>query len=186
MEQIKAFLASFYQLDGAGRVVLAPSGTDCALAATALMGMTSARLTTLLPGVEETGSGVPLATCGRHFASRTARGQAVHKGTLLEALPPMRSMSPCRCVAVVGHGYLMMRCLRTAHTRLPVPCRMGGVFCCMCCMSPKPGSLSCLPAKCRLCVRCTRQGWMCWWMPASPACAPNPCASMCSGGGRLW
>ncbi|WP_086639687.1 hypothetical protein [Acetobacter okinawensis] len=88
VEQIKAFLASFYQLDGAGRVVLAPSGTDCALAATALMGLASARLTTLLPGVEETGSGVPLATCGRHFASRTARGQAVHKGTLLEGFAP--------------------------------------------------------------------------------------------------
>ncbi|MFT8418824.1 MAG: hypothetical protein ABF636_08360 [Acetobacter sp.] len=80
VEQVKAFLASFYHLDSAGRVVLAPSGTDCALAVTALMGMACSALTTLLPGVEETGSGVPLATCGRHFANRTARGQAVQKG----------------------------------------------------------------------------------------------------------
>lgn len=87
VEQIKAFLASFYHLDGAGRVVLAPSGTDCALVATALMGMVSPRLTTLLPGVEETGSGVPLATCGRHFASRTAGGQAVRKGLLIDGFP---------------------------------------------------------------------------------------------------
>lgn len=80
VQEIKAFLASFYHLDGPERVVLAPSGTDCALAVTALMGMASAQITTILPGVEETGSGVPLATCGRHFANRTARGHTVQKG----------------------------------------------------------------------------------------------------------
>ncbi|WP_338332995.1 GMP reductase [Acetobacter sp. LMG 32666] len=84
VEEVKAFLAAFYHLDGAGRVVLAPSGTDCALAATALMGLLHAPLTTILPGVEETGSGVPLATCGRHFANRTARGQSVQKGAVID------------------------------------------------------------------------------------------------------
>lgn len=80
VEEAKTFLAGFYHLDGAGRVVLAPSGTDCALAATAVMGLLNTPLTTIVPGVEETGSGVPLATCGRHFAHRTARGLAVQKG----------------------------------------------------------------------------------------------------------
>lgn len=79
VEEAKTFLAGFYHLDGAGRVVLAPSGTDCALAATAVMGLLNTPLTTIVPGVEETGSGVPLATCGRHFAHRTARGLAVQK-----------------------------------------------------------------------------------------------------------
>ncbi len=83
VEEVKAFLAAFYHLDGPARVVLAPSGTDCALAATALMGLATPRLTTILPGAEETGSGVPLATCGRHFASRTARGHAVCKGVAI-------------------------------------------------------------------------------------------------------
>lgn len=87
VQEIKAFLASFYHMDGVGRVVLAPSGTDCALAATALMGMVSPHITTILPGVEETGSGVPLATCGRHFACRTARGQDVAKGSPIEGFP---------------------------------------------------------------------------------------------------
>ncbi|MDE7548060.1 GMP reductase [Acetobacter fabarum] len=80
VEETKAFLAGFYHMDGARRVVLAPSGTDCALAATAVMGLLNTPLTTILPGAEESGSGVPLATCGRHFAYRTARGQVVQKG----------------------------------------------------------------------------------------------------------
>lgn len=84
VEEVKAFLAAFYHLDSTGRVVLAPSGTDCALAATGLMGLLDAPLTTILPGVEETGSGVPLATCGRHFANRTARGQDVQKGAPID------------------------------------------------------------------------------------------------------
>lgn len=84
VREVRAFVAAFYHLDGPDRVVLAPSGTDCALAATAFMGMGSPHITTLLPGVEETGSGVPLATCGRHFAQRTALGHGVDKGTLID------------------------------------------------------------------------------------------------------
>ena len=41
----------------------------------------------VVPAPEETGSGVPLAAIGRHFASDTSRGSTVAKGGLLDGMP---------------------------------------------------------------------------------------------------
>jgi hypothetical protein len=62
------------------QVVLAASGTDCELLVLALAGSTDRPVTNLLIAPEETGSGVPLAATGCHFAPDTARGAPVIKG----------------------------------------------------------------------------------------------------------
>ncbi len=70
-------------------IVLTPSGTDgelCALAV-ALLGEPGRPMTNILIAPEETGSGVPLAATGRHFAAQTARGVGVAKGGLIEGFP---------------------------------------------------------------------------------------------------
>ncbi|MFT8676281.1 MAG: hypothetical protein ABF791_10480 [Acetobacter sp.] len=91
----KAFVAGYFRADSPRHVVLAASGTDCALAALALCAGQGQPVTTILPGPEETGSGVPLAARGRHFATRTALGRAVVKGAMIEGFNATNS-----CVAV--------------------------------------------------------------------------------------
>lgn len=83
MAELRAFVAAHFGADSAGHVVMAASGTDCSLAALALCAMGGATVSTILPGAEETGSGVPMATLGRHFAHRTARGIAVEPGRVI-------------------------------------------------------------------------------------------------------
>ena len=80
-DAVRAEIASHAGLPPGGRVVLAASGTDCELLALALADDGSGRgITNLLIAPEETGSGVPLAASGCHFAVDTARGAAVTKG----------------------------------------------------------------------------------------------------------
>ena len=64
-------------------VVLAASGTDCELLVLALAERCGA-VSTILTAPEETGTGVPLAAGGRHFASDTSGRQQVDKGTVIE------------------------------------------------------------------------------------------------------
>jgi hypothetical protein len=73
---IRAELSAHYDLPSGSGVVLAPSGTDCELLALALVQLEPhpGATTSLLMALEETGSGVPLAAIGRHFANDTARG----------------------------------------------------------------------------------------------------------------
>ena len=75
------------QLDirsGIAEVVIAASGTDSFLIAQGLMRLISDRpITTLIVGVEESGSGVKLALQERHFADDAALSDSVHKGQLL-------------------------------------------------------------------------------------------------------
>jgi hypothetical protein len=60
------------------KVILAASGTDVELFALALVnGLSGRSLTNILIAPEETGSGVPKAAAGRHFADVTALGRAV-------------------------------------------------------------------------------------------------------------
>lgn len=71
---------------GIAEVLIAASGTDCFLIAQGLMRLISDRpITTLIVGVEESGSGVKLALQERHFADDAALSGAVHKGQSLAA-----------------------------------------------------------------------------------------------------
>ncbi|MCX2560490.1 hypothetical protein OQ252_03590 [Acetobacter farinalis] len=85
--EVRGFLASWYGLLGPDHVVLASSGTDCALGVLALSILQGQPVTTVLTAPEETGSGVPLASHGRHFAQETALGASVCKGDLVAGFP---------------------------------------------------------------------------------------------------
>ncbi|GEL00116.1 hypothetical protein [Acidomonas methanolica] len=86
--QARAALARFYGLAGADQVILAASGTDCELAALAVVASATSRpVTSLLIAPDETGSGVPLAAHGRHFSSETACNRPVPRGNLIEGFP---------------------------------------------------------------------------------------------------
>ena len=62
-------------------VVIAASGTDSFLIAQGLTRLISdSPITTIIVGVEESGSGVKLALQERHFADDTALSYTVHKG----------------------------------------------------------------------------------------------------------
>ena len=63
------------------RTLLAASGTDAVMLATFLVADSDcAPLTTIVVGIEETGSGVAHAVIGCHFQSRTPKGVAVMPG----------------------------------------------------------------------------------------------------------
>jgi hypothetical protein len=67
-------------------VVIAASGTDSFLIAQGLARLIAARpITTIIVGVEESGSGVKLALQERHFANDTALSDTVRKGQPLSA-----------------------------------------------------------------------------------------------------
>ncbi len=84
---IKAFLAQYYGVEKPDNCILAPSGTDSVLAALALSLVVNPAVGVVLAGVEETGSGVPLATQGRHFANTTALGFRVRKSEKIAGFP---------------------------------------------------------------------------------------------------
>ena len=69
-------------------VLLSASGTDCELAVLALVAAGTDRpITSILLAPDETGSGVPLAARGRHFAADSACSTVVGKGELIEGFP---------------------------------------------------------------------------------------------------
>jgi hypothetical protein len=88
-ENTRRALGECYQLSAETRIVLVPSGTDGELCAVAVahLGDPGTPLTNILVAAEETGTGVPLAATGRHFATRTARGADVSSGTVIEGFP---------------------------------------------------------------------------------------------------
>jgi len=72
-------------------IVLTTSGTDAELFAVFLSSCENdAPLMNILVGPEETGSGIPLAASGRHFAENTPLGNSVLKGEAVEGLPTDR------------------------------------------------------------------------------------------------
>lgn len=98
--QIRSGLARHFDLPGETAIILAPSGTDAELMALALAEAAEDRpMTNILLAPEETGSGVPLAARGRHFAADTARGLPVTKG---EAVPGYREDTDLVAIAVRG------------------------------------------------------------------------------------
>lgn len=101
-ESIRRAILAWYDLPPGSAAILAPSGTDCELYALALLQPADGRtLINVLAAPEETGSGVPLAAEGRHFASDTARGVAVAKGSPIEGFVPSITM---RSVPARGTG----------------------------------------------------------------------------------
>lgn len=86
-QDVRHFLAEWFGLAGADHVVLASSGTDVALAVLALSVQPGQPVTVVLTAPEETGSGVPLASHGQHFAQETALGTSVSKGALVDGFP---------------------------------------------------------------------------------------------------
>lgn len=83
---IQAQIAAHFGLTAEEGVVLAPSGTDCELYALALAARAPGGrpVGNILIAPEETGSGVPLAAMGCHFANDTARGLAVTRGARID------------------------------------------------------------------------------------------------------
>jgi hypothetical protein len=88
-ERVRKAILAHYRLPPDTRVVLAPSGTDAELAALAVTWLAdpSAPIVNILVASDETGTGVPLAATGRHFATLTARGAPVTKGAPVAGFP---------------------------------------------------------------------------------------------------
>ncbi len=89
---VRSGIATHYGLSANGstsgiasgsEVVLAASGTDCELLALALAERRGP-VSSILTAPEETGTGVPLAAAGRHFASDTSGRQQVRKGAVID------------------------------------------------------------------------------------------------------
>lgn len=79
------FKLSNYLGGGNKKIILAPSGTDIALFFSGLFNkFNGGRVQHLLVGADETGSGVPLALQGMHFAPLTASNVKVSKGELID------------------------------------------------------------------------------------------------------
>jgi hypothetical protein len=78
-------IKSYYRLPPGAEIVLAPSGTDGELFALAIAQLDAGgrAISNMLIAPEETGSGVPLAARGRHFATDTAIGSVVEKGAVV-------------------------------------------------------------------------------------------------------
>ncbi|WP_026019717.1 hypothetical protein [Komagataeibacter europaeus] len=86
---IQARIAAHFGLEADEGVVLAPSGTDCELYALALAALAPGGrpISNILLAPEETGSGVPLAAMGCHFANDTALGHSVTRGAPIAGFP---------------------------------------------------------------------------------------------------
>lgn len=89
-DQVTAELLSHFGAEDIAEAVLAASGTDATLLLTGLLAAERPRetMTTILMSPSETGSGVPEAVQGRHFAPCTASGAAVEKGGAVDGFPP--------------------------------------------------------------------------------------------------
>jgi selenocysteine lyase/cysteine desulfurase len=88
VEAARTELAQHLGLAGTGAaIVFAPSGTDAVLHALAIArARIGAPLMSILAAADETGSGVPFAASGRHFARTTAQGCAVTPGEPIAGL----------------------------------------------------------------------------------------------------
>ena len=88
-DRVRAGILVHYGLPPSTRIALVPSGTDAELAALALAWLADPKkpIVNVLVAPEETGTGVPLAAKGRHFATLTARGIPVTKGDRIDGFP---------------------------------------------------------------------------------------------------
>jgi hypothetical protein len=81
-------LLDYFQVADLATAILTASGTDAALTVTSLFAAEhpDCGFTSVLVSPAETGSGVPLAVQGRHFAATDPDGSAVNKGEALHGL----------------------------------------------------------------------------------------------------
>ena len=88
-DDIASALLDYYRVSDLAEAVLAASGTDAALVVTGLLAAERPGdiLTSIVMSPSETGSGVPDAVQGRHFATSAAAGCKVGKGQPIEGLP---------------------------------------------------------------------------------------------------
>src|SRR6185437_9963898 len=88
VEALRCALLALLGLGGSGaELVFSPSGTDSALHAVYLArAVLGTPMTSVIAAADETGSGVPNASCGRHFNSLTAQGASVEKGLPIAGL----------------------------------------------------------------------------------------------------
>lgn len=87
IEQLRERLLRHVTAPGC-EAVFAASGTDGELIALGLVCVVARRpVTSIVVAPNETGSSIPLAAVGRHFADVTALGRAVRPGTILEGMP---------------------------------------------------------------------------------------------------
>jgi hypothetical protein len=87
-EAISLALLRHFDVEDLADAVLAASGTDAALVATGLLAAEhpGESMTSILVSPSETGSGVPDAVQGRHFASSAPTGSLVGKGQPIDGL----------------------------------------------------------------------------------------------------
>ena len=85
IEHLRHALRGHLGLEGSGaQVVFSPSGTDSQLHVLFVAQLLlDAPLTSIVVGSDQTGSGTVHTAHARHFASRTARGRAVGKGSVI-------------------------------------------------------------------------------------------------------
>jgi hypothetical protein len=88
-EAIADAVLRHFGVEDLAEAVLAASGTDAALVVTGLLAAErpGCRFTSILVSPSETGSGVPHAVQGCHFASCAPSGNAVFKGHPIDGLP---------------------------------------------------------------------------------------------------
>lgn len=87
VEEMRAELKDLWQLPADVDVVFAPSGTDAELRALYLAQcVLPAPVVSIVVGADETGSGMPLASAGRHFNDATANGRRAIKGRRIRGL----------------------------------------------------------------------------------------------------
>ena len=97
-DAIGAALVAYFEVADLAEAVLAASGTDAALVVTGLLAAErpGETLTSIVMSPSETGSGVPDAVQGRHFAAHAAAGCKVGKGQPIEGLaqfPPLATVA---------------------------------------------------------------------------------------------
>jgi hypothetical protein len=101
--RVRQALVTHFMLPPETAVILAASGTDSELIALALAQAAEDRpITNILLAPEETGSGVPLAARGRHFAADTARGVLVPKGETIAGFRDDTVLHPVSVRALDG------------------------------------------------------------------------------------
>jgi hypothetical protein len=88
LEALRGELVDLLALRDRGvEVVFSPSGTDSELHAVFIARtVLGTPLASIIVASDETGSGVPYASCGKHFNTRTAQGAAVEKGNPIAGL----------------------------------------------------------------------------------------------------
>jgi selenocysteine lyase/cysteine desulfurase len=94
IEQLRGSLRSMLGLENSGAEILfSASGTDSQLQALFLAGMQlGTPLTCIVAGSDQTGSGTAYTAGARHFATRTARGKSVLKGSHIVAADGFASL----------------------------------------------------------------------------------------------